>query len=218
MGKLIVIEGLDGCGKATQTALLAEFLARRGTEVKSLEFPCYDSDSSALVKMYLSGRFGSRPDDVNCYAASMFYAADRFASYKSDWQSAYISGGIMIADRYTTSNAVYQMAKLPPEQWESYCEWLWDFEYVKLGIPKPDFVIYLDMSPEVSERLLAVRYGNDDSKKDIHERDRDFQRRCRKAALWCAERFGWRVIRCDVDGEPKTIEEISAQIIAAVNL
>jgi len=216
MGRLIVIEGLDGCGKATQAALLAKRLAGEGRQVRALSFPRYDDESSALVRMYLRGEFGDRPDDVNCYAASMFYAADRFASFKNDWQAQYRTGTLLVCDRYTTSNAVYQMAKLPKEQWDGFCDWLFDFEYVKLEIPAPDDVVYLDMDPAVSEKLLAGRYEGDESKKDIHERDRDFQNRCRAAALWCAAREGWSVIRCDENGSPKPAGSIADEIYNAI--
>ena len=140
-GKLIVLEGLDGSGKATQAKLLAAHLKGQGFSVREITFPNYESDSSALVKMYLAGQFGQHPDDVNAYAASSFYAVDRYASYKKDWGSFYENGGIIIADRYTTSNAVHQCSKLPPEQWESFLGWLFDFEFHLLGLPAPDEVI-----------------------------------------------------------------------------
>ena len=139
-GKLIVLEGLDGSGKATQAKLLEAHLKEQGFSVREITFPNYESDSSALVKMYLAGQFGQHPDDVNAYAASSFYAVDRYASYKKDWGSFYENGGIIIADRYTTSNAVHQCSKLPPEQWESFLGWLFDFEFHLLGLPAPHFV------------------------------------------------------------------------------
>ena len=134
MGKLIVIEGLDGSGKGTQAELLAKNLEAQGKAVRKISFPDYVSDSSALVKMYLSGQFGSRPEDVNAYAASTFYAVDRFASFKRDWGGFYEDGGIVVADRYTTSNAVHQCSKLPQEQWDAFLAWLFDFEYHLLGM------------------------------------------------------------------------------------
>ena len=139
-GRLLVIEGLDGSGKATQAKLLAAHLAESGRKVMEITFPDYESDSSALVKMYLSGRFGDKPDDVNPYAASSFYAVDRYASYKTKWGSFYEAGGIVIADRYTTSNAVHQCSKLPPEQWDDFLRWAFDYEYRLLGLPAPDAV------------------------------------------------------------------------------
>ena len=128
-GKLIVLEGLDGSGKATQAALLTEYLSHQGVPVKKITFPDYASDSSALVKMYLAGKFGTHPDDVNAYAASAFYAVDRFASFKTNWGSFYQNGGVVVADRYTTSNAVHQCSKLPEEEWPAYLDWLFTFEY-----------------------------------------------------------------------------------------
>ena len=158
-GKLIVIEGLDGSGKATQARALAEALQAQGKNVMQITFPDYASDSSALVRMYLGGQFGSHPDDVNAYAASAFYSVDRFASYKMKWGEFYREGGIVIADRYTTSNAVHQCSKLPPEQWQEFLDWLFDFEYNKIGIPAPDRVIYLEVDLSlihICKRVLLV--------------------------------------------------------------
>ena len=146
-GRLFVLEGLDGSGKATQAKLLAAHLAGSGRRVMEITFPDYESDSSALVKMYLSGQFGSRPDDVNPYAASSFYAVDRYASYKTKWGSFYEAGGIVIADRYTTSNAVHQCSKLPPDQWDGFLRWAFEYEYQLLGLPAPDAVVYLQVDP-----------------------------------------------------------------------
>ncbi len=215
-GKLFVIEGLDGSGKATQTARLIESLRGAGRDVTPLAFPCYDSDSSALVRMYLRGDFGAKPGDVNAYAASAFYAVDRYASYKKDWQSAYEAGGVFVADRYATSNAVYQMCKLPRADWNAYLDWMCDFEYEKLGIPAPDTVLYLDMQPETSERLMRARYAGDESKKDIHEKDLQYQQISREAAHYCADKLGWRIIRCDAGGSLRAVDEIAADIYNAV--
>ena len=181
-GRLIVLEGLDGSGKATQAKLLAAHLAAQGFSVREVTFPNYESDSSALVKMYLAGQFGDKPDDVNAYAASSFYAVDRYASYKKDWGSFYENGGIVIADRYTTSNAVHQCSKLPPEQWETFLGWLFDFEFPLLGLPAPDKVIYLQVDPAVSQKLMTERYHGDESKKDVHEKDIEYLARSRRAA------------------------------------
>jgi len=193
MNKLIVIEGLDGSGKATQAKLLTSTLQEMGRTVRQVSFPDYESDSSALVKMYLAGEFGTSPSDVNAYAASSFYAVDRYASFKKDWEKDYAEG-IIVADRYTISNAIHQCSKLPQEQWDGYLDWLFDFEYRLLGIPEPDLVIYLKVDPEVSQRLLAERYHGDISKEDIHEKDREYLRRCQEAAAYCVDRLGWSVI------------------------
>lgn len=216
MGKLIVIEGLDGSGKGTQAQILFERLEKEGRKVKKISFPVYSSDSSALVRMYLAGQFGSRPGDVNAYAASSFYAVDRFASFKADWGKEYNDDYIIIADRYTTSNGVHQCSKLPEEKWNSFMDWLYDFEYSKLGIPAPDEVIYLDMSPQVSQKLLSGRYSGDESKKDIHEKDREYLDRSRQAARFCAEHDGWKTVKCDNGETPYSVEEISVAVYDAI--
>ena len=216
MGKLIVIEGLDGCGKSTQLELLPKRLTEKGIDVKSVSFPDYESDSSALVKMYLGGEFGSRPSDVNAYAASSFYAVDCFASFKKNWGCFYENGGTVVAGRYTTSNAVHQASKLDPSEWEGFLSWLYDFEYNKIGIPKPDMVIFLDMPTEVSQKLLGNRYSGDENKKDIHERDVEYLNHCRNSALFTAKFSGWQIINCAESGEARSIEAISDDILDKV--
>ena len=216
MGKLIVIEGLDGSGKSTQLELLPENLKKSGIECRTVSFPAYDSDSSALIKMYLNGDFGTKPNDVNAYAASTFYAVDRFASFKCDWGNFYNNGGTVVAGRYVTSNAVHQTSKLPREQWETFLNWLYDFEYNKIGIPAPDKVIFLDMPIEVSQKLLTGRYLGDDNKKDIHEKDKEYLARCREAAVFTAKHSGWTIIPCADNGEPRSIEDIAADILKEV--
>ena len=156
-GKLIVFEGTDGSGKATQSRLLCEELTRRGIPFRKLEFPRYQEESSALIRLYLGGAFGDKPGDVNAYAASVFYSVDRYASYKQDWGAYYEQGGLVIADRYTTSNAVHQTGKLPPEQRDGFLDWLFDFEYRLLGLPEPTRVLYLDMPTEATEQMMRLR-------------------------------------------------------------
>ena len=216
-GKLIVIEGTDGSGKATQTGALASALEAAGKATRTLSFPCYGSDSSALVRMYLRGDFGSQPGDVNGYAASAFYAVDRYASFKLDWEKDYRAGGILLADRYTTSNAVYQMAKLPKTEWEGYLAWLADFEHARLGIPRPDLVLYLDVKAETSAALLSGRYAGDESKKDIHEKNLAFQAYCREAARYCAEQDHWKWIECDEGGRMRPVDAIAADVLRAAS-
>jgi len=215
-GKLIVIEGLDGSGKATQAQALVDKLTERGLPVRKVSFPNYESDSSALVKMYLAGQFGSRPDDVNAYAASSFYAVDRYASFKKDWETFYRGGGIVVADRYTTSNAVHQCSKLPREQWDGYLRWLFHYEYQLLGIPAPDRVIYLQVDPAVSQRLMTGRYHGDESKKDIHEHDLGYLDRSRLAAEYCAGTLGWVTVPCSRDGEMRPVADIAADVLDIV--
>ena len=217
MGKLIVIEGLDGSGKATQANLLYERLSGNFEKVKKVTFPDYESDSSAPVRMYLSGKLSDRPDGVNAFAASSFYAVDRYISYKTNWEQLYNDGGIIVADRYTTSNGVHQCSKLPSEEWNSFMDWLYDFEYGRIGIPKPDAVIYLDMSPEVSQKLMSKRYLGDESKKDIHEKDREYLEKSRKAAYFCVCHDNWTRIKCDDGENPLTIEEVADKIFEVVS-
>lgn len=215
-GKLIVIEGLDGSGKATQTALLCDKLKNVGRTFRKLSFPNYDSPSSALVKMYLGGEFSQSAGDVNAYAASSFYAVDRCAGFLKDWKKDYDSGMLFIADRYATSNIIYQTSKQPLSEWDTFIEWLEDFEYNKLQVPKPDLVIYLDMSVEVSQKLLSKRYSGDESKKDIHESNLEFLGHCREAALYAAKKLGWNVIRCDDGTVPLGVDDISDDVVALV--
>ena len=215
MGKLIVIEGLDGSGKSTQLELLYKNLISAGIDAKTVSFPDYNEPSSTLVKMYLGGEFGNKPGDVNAYAASLFYAVDRYASFKKHWEEYYTDGGTVIAGRYVTSNAVHQTAKLPPEQWEEYLNWLYTLEYESVGIPKPDLVIFLDMPCEISNKLLEKRYGGDSEKKDIHEKDRVYQENCRKAAFYNVEHAGWHRIDCSENGEPRRLEDIAHDVLSA---
>ena len=220
MGKLIIFEGLDGSGKGTQTHLTAENLRAEGRDLRQITFPNYQSPSSSLVKMYLGGEFGQRPDDVNAYAASSFYAVDRYASYKTDWGSFYREGGLVLSDRYTTSNAVHQCSKLPPMHWDGCVNWLFDFEYKKIGIPAPDCVVYLAVDPEVSQKLMTERYHGDESRKDIQEKDREYMARSRAAAEYCARTLGWQRIECTTleNGAKtmRTVQDINAEVLAQI--
>ena len=217
-GRLIVIEGLDGSGKHTQAMRLRDILAARGMKVEMLSYPDYESESSGPVKMYLAGKFGSHPDDVDCYAASVLYAVDRFASYRAKWKKDYEEGTWFICDRYTTSNEVFQTSKLPKEKWDGYIRWVEDFEYRLMGIPRPDTVFFLNMSEECSGKLMEKRYSGDESRKDIHEKDVGYQKRSREAALYCAQHLGWIDIKCDDEnGDILPVETISERMIAAVD-
>ena len=220
MGKLIIFEGLDGSGKGTQTHLTAENLRAEGRDLRQITFPNYQSPSSALVKMYLGGEFGQRPDDVNAYAASSFYAVDRYASYKTDWGSFYREGGLVLSDRYTTSHAVHQCSKLPPMHWDGFLNWLIDFEYKKIGIPAPDGVVYLAVDPAVSQKLMTERYHGDESRKDIQEIDREYMARSRAAAEYCARTLGWQRIECTTleNGAKtmRTVQDINAEVLAQI--
>lgn len=215
-GKLIVIEGLDGSGKATQAQKLYETLKSKGENVTKVSFPDYESDSSALVKMYLNGEFGTNPNDVNPYAASSFYAVDRFASYTRNWKQFYKNGGMVIADRYTTSNAIHQCAKLPETEWDNFIKWLFHYEYELLGIPAPYRTIYLRVDPDVSQKLMTKRYEGNEGKKDIHEVNLDYLKRSRLAADYCAKALEWSVVECVVNGEMRSIETIYNEILQLI--
>ena len=217
-GKIAVLEGLDGSGKSTQFEMLDRYLTDKGIKHKSISFPDYDNESSALVKLYLSGKIGSSPSDVNAYAASSFYAVDRYVSYRQFWEKDYKDGAFISAARYVTSNCIYQMTKLPEEKWGEYIHWLEDYEYRKLGLPRPDQVIFLDMPIEISQKLMSGRYNGDEAKKDIHEADVSYLHACRKAALFTAERCGWSIISCGSGDSPRPIDDIFADIIKELGL
>jgi len=216
MGKLIVIEGLDGSGKTTQIEQLKRGLDAKNTDYRHIKFPDYNDRSSTLIKMYLAGEFGTSPNDVCPYAASSFYAVDRYASYKRYWSEYYNADGTVLSDRYVSSNAVHQTAKLPFAQWREYLDWLYDYEYNKIAIPNPDLVVYLDMPVSISQNLMTTRYDGDEGQKDIHERDTGYLENCRRAALFAAEHGGWSVVNCSCDGRPRTVEDIAGEIMEKV--
>lgn len=208
-GKLIVIEGIDGSGKSTQIELLKGRLIERGFTPLHIKLPDYNDPSSTLVKMYLAGEFGSKAGDVNAYAASAFFAVDRYASFKRHWGEAYLDGNVVVADRYTTSNAVHQMAKLTRSEWDGFLHWLFEFEYKYLGIPEPCKVVFLDMPVEVSQKLLTGRYNGNDGKKDVHERNIEYLKSCRESALYAAEKWGWAYVPCVEGDRLRGVEEIA---------
>ncbi|NMA79221.1 MAG: thymidylate kinase [Clostridiales bacterium] len=209
-GKLVVIDGLDGSGKTTQFELIQERLKPK--KVTAISFPDYDQPSSTLVKMYLLGEFSSDVDGVNAYAASSFYAVDRYASYKKFWEQSYKDGDLILASRYVSSNIIHQMVKLPHDEWNTYLTWLYDYEFVKLGLPMPNKVIFLDMPIEISQLLMTSRYDGDNTKKDIHEKDVDYLLRCREAALYAADKLNWDVIKCSDGVQPYSIDKINNEI------
>lgn len=210
-GKLIVLDGLDGCGKSTQLDLAESYLKDLGLNCRAISFPNYDTLSGQLVECYLRGIIPCEGRNGG-YSASVLYAVDRYVSYVTDWKDFYEAGGIVLAGRYTTSNAIYQLSKIPPRECGDYLSWLFDFEYNKLGIPEPDEVIFLDMPTEVSQKLLSSRYNGDESKKDIHERDIEFLKKCRECAIFCAKAYSWTVIECSANGVPLAIEDIYLKI------
>ena len=214
-GKLIVFEGTDGSGKSTQFRMLCERMEREGRPFRRLIFPQYQEPASALLKMYLNGEFGSHPSDVNPYAASTFYAVDRYAAWKKVWGRDYAAGKQILSDRYTTSNAVHQTGKLPESEWEDFLRWLFDFEYGKLGLPEPSLVLYLDMPTEQAVRLLRSREASTHTKGDIHEVDTGYLALCRKTALRAADCLGWVKIPCvDGAGALRSTEDIHRDIWA----
>ena len=216
MGKLIVIDGLDGSGKSTQSERIAETLRKMGRKVKLISFPDYEEPSSALVRMYLAGEFSDDPNDVNAYAAGSFYAVDRYASFKKFWEKDYEEGTLILATRYATSNAIHQMVKLPRENWPEYLSWIEDFEYKKLGLPVPDEVIFLDMERTVADRLLLARYHGDETKKDIHEKNAAYLAQCQKTACFAAAAWNWKVILCDDGENPRPVEDVTGDIMDAI--
>lgn len=211
--KLVVVEGLDGSGKQTQVSMLVKAFEEKNKKVKYITFPDYNEPSSVLIKMYLNSEFGSSPEDVNAYAASSFYAVNRYVSYKKFWEKNYTSGEIIICDRYTTSNAIYQMCKLPKSEWDSYLTWLYDYEYNKLKLPKPYKVIYLSMPIEMSQVLMKKRYSGDESKKDLHEANINFLEICKEAAEYVIKKDNWIKIDCIEDSVIKSKEQINGEII-----
>lgn len=212
-GRLIVFEGTDGSGKSTQFRALCQRLDGMGRDYQKLVFPQYGEPSSALIRMYLGGEFGSHPGDVNPYAASAFYAVDRYASLKKVWGDYYRDGGLILTDRYTTSNAVHQAVKCRVEERAAFLRWLDDFEHVKMGLPRPDLVLYLDMPTEKAVELLRGREEATHTRADIHELDTGYLAACRECALQAAGVLGWRKISClDADGKLRTISEIHEEI------
>ncbi len=216
MGKLIVIEGTDGSGKSTQFQRLTQHLRQDSQSFQTLVFPRYQEPSSALIRMYLGGEFGCAPSDVNAFAASAFYAVDRYASYKQDWGKWYEEGGLIVSDRYTTSNAVHQASKEPKEKQDEFLKWLYDFEYNRLGLPRPDLVIYLDVPTAFTEKLMRHREQETNTQADIHEQDTAYLATCRETGRNAAKYYGWNVIQCIRDGDMRSIEDIHEEIYKLV--
>jgi dTMP kinase len=217
MGKLIVFEGIDGSGKSTQFNMLAELLRHIGNEFVQVSFPRYSEPSSALIRMYLNGEFGSKPDDVNPYAAAAFFALDRFASYRIDWGNYYNLGGTVLTDRYTTSNAVHQASKLSSGGLrEVFWDWLYYFEFNLLCIPKPDIVVFLDVPADLAAKQIEKRRLETKSGTDIHETDFEYLSRCSECAIEAAAHFGWHRIDCAPNGTMRSVESIHSQITALI--
>lgn len=216
-GKLIVFEGTDGSGKSTQFSMLCRRLEQEQISFQKLVFPQYQQPSSALIRMYLAGEFGRRPGDVNPYAASAFYAVDRYASFKQVWGDSYAQGGLILSDRYTTSNAVHQAVKCTPADRPDFLRWLDEFEHDKLGLPRADLVLYLDMPTQRAVELLRRREADTHTRADIHEVDTQYLADCRTSALQAAELLHWQRIPCvDTQGRLRTVENIHSQVWSLV--
>ncbi len=211
MGMLFVIDGLDGSGKATQTELLYKALTSAGKKVMMVSFPDYDSLSSGPVRMYLSGALSKNAEDINAYAASSFFSVDRYCRYITDLKAFYEEGGIIIADRYTTANAIHQCSKLARSEWENFVDWLFDYEYNKLGLPRPNEVIYLSVEPKISSSLMDERYSSG-GERDIHEADENHQLAAAEAARYLANHLGWKVVNCQNGGSMRSREDIAKEV------
>lgn len=219
MGFLIAIEGVDASGKQTHTALLKEHLSTLGINARQLDFPMYDSDSSAGVRMYLNGELGEHADDISAYAASTLFAADRFLSYKKDWQKDYNNGGVILCDRYVSSNMIHQACKLDGAERDKFLDWLFEFEHGIYALPQADITLFLDMPPEFSRKIIETRNNkiNNSEQKDIHERDAGYLDRSYNTACAVAERFGWTRISSVYGGELRLIEDISSELCSYVD-
>ena len=215
-GTLIVFEGTDGSGKATQAKKLCQRLEQERIPFREIDFPRYGNPFAKPAELYLSGELGKKPEDVNAYAASTLYAVDRFASYKQDWGQFYEDGGLVIADRYTTSNAVHQTSKLPETEREEYLNWLFDLEYHRLGLPEPNLVFYLDMPVEMSEQMMRKREAETGAHADIHEQNEAYLEQCRENAGQIVQKYGWCVIHCVQNGKLRSVEEIHQEIYRKV--
>jgi dTMP kinase len=220
-GKLIVIEGPDGCGKQTQAEKLFDRFKLEGHNVRKVTFPDYESHSSALVKMYLKGDFGGEPSEVNPYAAATFYAVDRFASFSVSWGKWYQEGDIIIADRYATSNMAHQAVKISDaSEQEKFLEWLWDLEFVKFSLPVPDIVIFLDLPPKHSLELISQRNAKTSgtTSKDIHEKNAGYLKAAYQSYQLASQKYGWTKINCAFEGGIRSIDDIHNEIyVAATN-
>ena len=215
MGKLFVIDGTDGSGKQTQFDLLKKHLDEEGVEYKTVSFPNYDSPSSSLVKMYLSGEFGENAKDVSPYVASTFYAADRYATFQKEYKKFYENGGVILADRYTTANMVHQAGKICDEaEREKFLNWLFDLEFNLYGLPIPNKVFFLNMPPEKVKELIKNRENKftHDAKKDIHERDEKHLQDAYNAACSLVDKYKWNEVKCVKNNEIRTREDIHNEI------
>ena len=219
MGKLFVIDGTDGSGKQTQSSLLKERLKKEGIDFRAVSFPNYESPSSSLVKMYLEGEFGKNAQEISPYIASTFYAADRYATFKTEFEEYYNNGGIIIADRYTTSNMIHQAGKIKDDkEREKFLDWLWDFEFNLYGLPIPTEVIFLNMPLEYSKKLMENRENKitHEAKKDIHESSKEHLQSAYNEACKLAKKYNWYEIKCVKEDKIRTVEDINDEIYKVI--
>jgi len=212
LGNLVVFEGIDGSGKSTQFELMCTRLTDEGRQFKRLVFPRYSEPSSALIKMYLAGDFGENPDSVNAYAASSFYAVDRYASFVQDWREYYENGGLILTDRYTTSNALHQGAKVADTQREHFFKWLYDYEFNLIGLPMPSLVIYMDIDAELAAKRLRHRQAETGTNADIHENDISYLQNCAESGKQAASQFGWHRVSCLDNGVERDKHDVHAEV------
>ena len=219
MGKIFVIDGTDGSGKQTQLQKLKERLEKEKIDYRVVSFPNYDSKTSALVKMYLSGDFGKNAKEISPYIASTFYAADRYATFQTEYKEYYENGGIILADRYTTASMIHQSGKIKDkEERDKFLKWLWDFEFNLYGLPVPTEVFFLNMPVEKSLELIANRENKftHETKKDIHESDKNHLLDAYSAACDVAKDYNWHEVICVKDDKIRTIEDIHEEIYNVV--
>ncbi len=220
MGKLFVIDGTDGSGKQTQFNRLEERFKKEGIDYKTVSFPNYESRSSSLVKMYLSGEFGENAKEISPYIASTFYAVDRYATFQTGYKKYYEDGGIILADRYTTANMVHQSGKIKDkEERKKFLDWLLDFEFNLYGLPRPTEAFFLNMPPDYALKLIENRKNKftHEQKKDIHERDRSHIIDSYNAACNLVNEYdNWYEIKCVKDGQIRTVEDIHEEIFSVI--
>ncbi|MDR2590060.1 MAG: deoxynucleoside kinase [Oscillospiraceae bacterium] len=212
MGRLIVFEGIDGSGKSTQFKLMCDRLNDEDIVYKRIFFPRYEEPSSALIRMYLAGDFGKDPDTVNAYAASSFFAVDRYASFVQDWRDYYKNDGLILTDRYTTSNALHQGAKMVSTERKKFFDWLYDYEFNLIELPKPDAVVFIDVDVELAAERLNTRQKKTGTSADIHENDMKYLASCVDSGRHAAKQFGWYIVDCSGQNAKRSENDIHSEI------
>jgi dTMP kinase len=211
---LLVFEGTDGSGKATQSRLFMDRLRKEGRAVEYVDFPRYGNKSAAMVEDYLNGKFGSA-SEVGPYRASLFYALDRYAA-SFEMRKWLAEGKVVVANRYVSANMGHQAGKIHDiMERDKYLDWLDNLEFGMLGIPRPDVVALLYMPPEIGQQLVDKKGHRDyvgGSRKDIHEADLNHLRQAAEAYLYVAKKYGWTVIDCAPNNNLKTIPDIHEEV------